>query len=56
MVEAGEICTVSLSADILPQIREWDRDTYVYFDNTMHGAAPVNALSLMARSTSATRR
>ncbi|MCX2954356.1 DUF72 domain-containing protein [Lentzea sp. NEAU-D7] len=38
------------------KIHEWDRDTYVYFDNTMHGAAPYNALSLMARSTSATRR
>ncbi|WP_439655804.1 DUF72 domain-containing protein [Lentzea sp. HUAS TT2] len=38
------------------KIHDWDRDTYVYFDNTMHGAAPRNALSLMARSTFATRR
>ncbi|MCG8923105.1 DUF72 domain-containing protein [Lentzea sp. CC55] len=38
------------------KIHGWDRDTYVYFDNTMHGAAPRNALDLMARSTSAARR
>jgi uncharacterized protein YecE (DUF72 family) len=38
------------------KIHDWDRDTYVYFDNTMHGAAPYNALSLMARSTSPARR
>ncbi|MFD5826960.1 DUF72 domain-containing protein [Lentzea sp. NPDC060358] len=31
------------------KVREWDRDTYVYFDNTMHGAAPRNALDLMDR-------
>jgi uncharacterized protein YecE (DUF72 family) len=31
------------------KIRDWNRDTYVYFDNTMKGAAPYNALSLMAR-------
>jgi uncharacterized protein YecE (DUF72 family) len=28
------------------KIRDWDRDTYVYFDNTMKGAAPYNALAL----------
>ncbi|GLY54615.1 DUF72 domain-containing protein [Lentzea sp. NBRC 102530] len=28
------------------KIEDWDRDTYVYFDNTMHGAAPLNALTL----------
>ncbi|MGI5501580.1 DUF72 domain-containing protein [Lentzea sp. CA-135723] len=28
------------------KIHEQDRDTYVYFDNTMHGAAPLNALRL----------
>ena len=38
------------------KIRDWDRDTYVYFDNTMHGAAPYNALSLMDRSKSPVRR
>lgn len=37
------------------KIHDWDRDTYVYFDNTMRGAAPYNALSLMARSTSPVR-
>ncbi|WP_053738582.1 DUF72 domain-containing protein [Nocardia sp. NRRL S-836] len=31
------------------KIHDWDRDTYVYFDNTMHGAAPYNALSLAQR-------
>ncbi|GGN27818.1 hypothetical protein GCM10011609_83410 [Lentzea pudingi] len=31
------------------KIRGWDRDTYVYFDNTMHGAAPHNALALAQR-------
>lgn len=31
------------------KIRGWDRDTYVYFDNTMHGAAPYNALALAQR-------
>ena len=38
------------------KIRDWDRDTYVYFDNTMYGAAPYNALSLMARSRSPVQR
>ncbi|MFC3897216.1 DUF72 domain-containing protein [Lentzea rhizosphaerae] len=28
------------------KIRDWDRDTYVYFDNTMEGAAPRNAEAL----------
>jgi uncharacterized protein YecE (DUF72 family) len=28
------------------KIRDWNRDTYVYFDNTMHGAAPWNAQAL----------
>ncbi|MET9630419.1 DUF72 domain-containing protein [Lentzea sp. NPDC006480] len=28
------------------KIRDWDRDTYVYFDNTMKGAAPRNARTL----------
>lgn len=37
------------------KIRDWNRDTYVYFDNTMHGAAPANALSLMARFSSPAR-
>ncbi|MFD1146353.1 DUF72 domain-containing protein [Saccharothrix hoggarensis] len=33
------------------RVREWavDRDVYVYFDNTMHGAAPHNALALAER-------
>lgn len=31
------------------RIRGWNRDTYVYFDNTMHGAAPYNALALAQR-------
>jgi uncharacterized protein YecE (DUF72 family) len=31
------------------KIRDWDRDTYVYFDNTMKGAAPYNALALAQR-------
>jgi uncharacterized protein YecE (DUF72 family) len=31
------------------KIRGWDRDTYVYFDNTMKGAAPYNALALAQR-------
>lgn len=31
------------------RIREWDTDVYVYFDNTMHGAAPHNALALAER-------
>ncbi|WP_330277960.1 DUF72 domain-containing protein [Lentzea sp. NBC_00516] len=31
------------------KIRAWDRDTYVYFDNTMRGAAPYNALALAQR-------
>ncbi|GAA3681032.1 uncharacterized protein YecE (DUF72 family) [Lentzea atacamensis] len=38
------------------KIHDWDRDTFVYFDNTMHGAAPYNALSLMERTTSPARR
>lgn len=33
------------------KIQSWDRDTYVYFDNTMHGAAPYNALTLTGRTT-----
>ncbi|MFD9704190.1 DUF72 domain-containing protein [Lentzea sp. NPDC059081] len=28
------------------KIRDWDRDTYVYFDNTMQGAATSNAKTL----------
>ncbi len=29
------------------KIREWDKDTYVYFDNDAKGYAPLNAISLM---------
>ncbi len=32
------------------KIHSWGRDTYVYFDNTMHGAAPYNALTLASRT------
>jgi uncharacterized protein YecE (DUF72 family) len=31
------------------KIRDWNRDTYVYFDNTMKGAAPTNAQGLARR-------
>ncbi|GAB2841160.1 DUF72 domain-containing protein [Lentzea nigeriaca] len=31
------------------KIRDWDRDTFVYFDNTMKGAAPGNAQKLAQR-------
>ncbi|MGZ3147400.1 DUF72 domain-containing protein [Lentzea chajnantorensis] len=55
-----ELYISSYSEDQLDEwarkVEEWDRDTYVYFDNTMHGAAPSNALALMARCTSEARR
>jgi uncharacterized protein YecE (DUF72 family) len=38
------------------KIHEWNRDTYVYFDNTMHGAAPYNAQELAKRLLPATFR
>jgi len=33
------------------KIQNWARDTYVYFDNTMKGAAPTNAQGLARRLT-----
>jgi uncharacterized protein YecE (DUF72 family) len=31
------------------RVESWNRDTYVYFDNTMAGAAPRNAIALAER-------
>lgn len=31
------------------KIQSWDRDTYIYFDNTMQGAAPWNVRALARR-------